>query len=388
MPIPVSVPWTALTGYPLIGNNLAASDDLQTLIVGGMEEGVYRSTNGGATWAQCDPANARLKNASQYISSPTSSPRPRRIGWAKLLARGFALDITRCRKCGGRMRVLEVVSDPDAIARILHGARALACASSSRPAPVAPLTARPFGDVFTLPRPTTSRPRLAGVSPTRARPLPSSLPLSGSSPHTSSRARFPSRPGPCQNLPTAGSAAAHRTAGYSPSPPNSRIELLKHAPRCRPCCPSRAHGCALPRLTPPPFPRAQDLAKVSRPRALHTHPRAQNPTFKRLSAPRWCSRATAAPSPRCASTTLAASPSAPATTEPCTSGRCNTTSCCASPAASSVATSATASGRPCSPASPRKPSAASAEPSRPRSSLALHPIRPGTLLRARSKTDR
>ena len=62
----------------------------------------------------CDPAE----------SSPTSSPRPRRIGWAKLLARVFALDITRCRKCGGRMRVLEVVSDPDAIARILHGARA------------------------------------------------------------------------------------------------------------------------------------------------------------------------------------------------------------------------------------------------------------------------
>jgi hypothetical protein len=57
-------------------------------------------------------------------SSPTSSPRPRRIAWAKLLARVFALDITRCRKCGGRMRVLEVVSDADAIARILHGARA------------------------------------------------------------------------------------------------------------------------------------------------------------------------------------------------------------------------------------------------------------------------
>jgi hypothetical protein len=57
-------------------------------------------------------------------SSPTSSPRPRRIAWAKLLARVFAIDITRCRKCGGRMRVLEVVSDADAIARILHGARA------------------------------------------------------------------------------------------------------------------------------------------------------------------------------------------------------------------------------------------------------------------------
>ena len=35
-------------------------------------------------------------------SSPSSSPRPRRIAWAKLLARIFAIDITRCRKCGGR----------------------------------------------------------------------------------------------------------------------------------------------------------------------------------------------------------------------------------------------------------------------------------------------
>ena len=57
-------------------------------------------------------------------SSPTSSPTPRRIGWAKLLARVFAQGVTRCRTCGGRMRVLEVVSDPGAIARILHGARA------------------------------------------------------------------------------------------------------------------------------------------------------------------------------------------------------------------------------------------------------------------------
>lgn len=57
-------------------------------------------------------------------SSPTPSPRPRRIAWAHLLARVFALDVSRCRTCGGRMRVLEVVSDADAIARILHGARA------------------------------------------------------------------------------------------------------------------------------------------------------------------------------------------------------------------------------------------------------------------------
>ena len=45
--------------------------------------------------------------------APASSPRPSRIGWAKLLARVFAIDVTICRKCGGRMRVLEVVDDSD-----------------------------------------------------------------------------------------------------------------------------------------------------------------------------------------------------------------------------------------------------------------------------------
>ena len=53
-----------------------------------------------------------------------ASSRPRRLGWAKLLARVLAIDITLCRKCGGRMRVLEVVSDLDDIVRVLHGARA------------------------------------------------------------------------------------------------------------------------------------------------------------------------------------------------------------------------------------------------------------------------
>ena len=53
-----------------------------------------------------------------------SSPRPRRLGWAKLLARVFAVDVTVCRKCGGRMRILEVVETADDIARVLHGARA------------------------------------------------------------------------------------------------------------------------------------------------------------------------------------------------------------------------------------------------------------------------
>ena len=85
-------------------------------------------------------------------SSPTSSPRPRRIGWAKLLARVFAQGITRCRTCGGRMRVLEVVSHPGRL-RPHPARRPRSACTSSRPTPVAPMTARPFGDVFTLSRP-------------------------------------------------------------------------------------------------------------------------------------------------------------------------------------------------------------------------------------------
>jgi hypothetical protein len=42
-------------------------------------------------------------------SSPSSSPRPRRIAWAKLLARIFAIDITRCRN---RPRPAAVLTAP------------------------------------------------------------------------------------------------------------------------------------------------------------------------------------------------------------------------------------------------------------------------------------
>jgi hypothetical protein len=49
---------------------------------------------------------------------------PRRYGWASLLARVFAVDVTVCSKCGGKMRIHEVVTDPEAIAELLYGARA------------------------------------------------------------------------------------------------------------------------------------------------------------------------------------------------------------------------------------------------------------------------
>jgi hypothetical protein len=52
------------------------------------------------------------------------TPAPRRLGWAKLLARVFTIDIEVCSSCGGPMRMLGAITDPDKIAAHLHGARA------------------------------------------------------------------------------------------------------------------------------------------------------------------------------------------------------------------------------------------------------------------------
>ena len=56
------------------------------------------------------PLDLDLAGASAANGGDAASPR--RLGWANLLARVFAVDVTVCRKCGGRMRVLDVVRDP------------------------------------------------------------------------------------------------------------------------------------------------------------------------------------------------------------------------------------------------------------------------------------
>ncbi|MEN8162182.1 MAG: transposase, partial [Myxococcota bacterium] len=49
-------------------------------------------------------------------SGPSRDPSPNRLSWARLLARVFAIDVEQCRLCGGRMRVVQAVTDPDDIA--------------------------------------------------------------------------------------------------------------------------------------------------------------------------------------------------------------------------------------------------------------------------------
>jgi hypothetical protein len=72
-------------------------------------------------------------------SGPSRDLSPNRLSWARLLARVFAIDVELCRLCGGRMRVVRAVTDPDDIAAQLHGARA-------PPRPTSPGQVELFGD--------------------------------------------------------------------------------------------------------------------------------------------------------------------------------------------------------------------------------------------------
>ncbi len=63
--------------------------------------------------------------------------RQRRLSWARLLARVFSTDVTTC-PCGGPLRPLGAVLNPDDIAAHLHGARA-----PPRPAPPGQLSLLP-----------------------------------------------------------------------------------------------------------------------------------------------------------------------------------------------------------------------------------------------------
>ena len=63
-----------------------------------------------------------------------SLPRPRRLAWADLLRRVFAIDVLRCRGCGGRMRILAAIHPPEATQAILASLGLPVRAPPTRPA--------------------------------------------------------------------------------------------------------------------------------------------------------------------------------------------------------------------------------------------------------------
>ena len=72
--------------------------------------------------ADPSPSSARDSTAAvrPETNTPPAVPRPRRLAWAELLKRVFAIDVLACPRCGGRTRVLSVPPPPDAARAILE----------------------------------------------------------------------------------------------------------------------------------------------------------------------------------------------------------------------------------------------------------------------------
>ena len=51
----------------------------------------------------------------------SAGPCGHRLGWAALLARVFAPDLSVCPACGGRLRIIAALTDPASIRRYLVG---------------------------------------------------------------------------------------------------------------------------------------------------------------------------------------------------------------------------------------------------------------------------
>jgi hypothetical protein len=71
-----------------------------------------------------DPVGDRVTTAACDLEEPVPASgvpalRPRRLAWAELLRRVFAVDVLECPSCGGRMRLLAAIQPPDATEAIL-----------------------------------------------------------------------------------------------------------------------------------------------------------------------------------------------------------------------------------------------------------------------------
>ncbi len=65
------------------------------------------------------PAAGGLRRPRGLYEQPSQTPRPRRLLWAELLRRTFAIDVLRCARCGSRRQLLAVIRSQQAVQAIL-----------------------------------------------------------------------------------------------------------------------------------------------------------------------------------------------------------------------------------------------------------------------------
>jgi hypothetical protein len=63
---------------------------------------------------------AAAANNTNDCGEVSAIARQRSLSWAQRLKRVFAIDIEVCRRCGGRLRVIASIEDPEVIERILE----------------------------------------------------------------------------------------------------------------------------------------------------------------------------------------------------------------------------------------------------------------------------
>ena len=99
-----------------------------------------------ATWRPLVIPESETCDAPTHLYCPAQNPGaadtkkkgncgPRNHSWSELLRRIFELDVLKCPRCGGRMRILAAINPPDAISKILD-----CLGLPSRPPPIAHAT--------------------------------------------------------------------------------------------------------------------------------------------------------------------------------------------------------------------------------------------------------
>ncbi len=71
--------------------------------------------------AQIVPAPTQTDQTPAGTTPDATQLRPQRLAWMVLLARVFAIDLSVCPRCGGPMRLIAALTDPDSIRTYLTG---------------------------------------------------------------------------------------------------------------------------------------------------------------------------------------------------------------------------------------------------------------------------
>jgi hypothetical protein len=83
-----------------------------------MEEPTLQPRTGPSASRPASPPPEPLQE--EGAPAPTPMARLRRLAWAELMQRVFALDVLECPRCHGRMRLVAAIHPPEATTAILE----------------------------------------------------------------------------------------------------------------------------------------------------------------------------------------------------------------------------------------------------------------------------